>query len=110
MLTDEQLRAMVPDLELAVKQHVQEQVIHGLQNSISWQLQETLGKCVKEFLEKEIVPEVNAQLLASKNGLRKAIIDATAQMSQTLSEAMVKRFTDNMNGYLGSDILKKMFS
>ena len=64
----------------------------SLQYAIDNDTREMMHLKVKEFLKAEISPVVDRELLANKDGILKAIIQASAVMGNALAESLIADF------------------
>lgn len=65
----------------SIKAHVKQTIIEGISQKFKWELPDLINKEVAKFMEKEILPEIQVQLL----GQKQAIVDSSMIMIQGMA-------------------------
>jgi uncharacterized protein with von Willebrand factor type A (vWA) domain len=110
-LTKEQvqeiLEASMPDLKKAV--------VEEMKSHIGWEAREEAMKLVSEaitaFVASEIVPEIKAQLEASKDGLVATGVAAAPMLVEEIAKALCTSVKEKMeNSYRRGEVFKALFT
>ena len=85
----------------SIKQKLEEEIV----NQVSWKVQDIVKDHALEILNEEIKVIIEAQ----KQEILQGVKDGLPGVSKALSQALVARAIQNMNGYGGREIMKKIF-
>jgi hypothetical protein len=110
-VTDE-LKAMLdePNRKARLLKAAEDALEAKITEEMKWGLPDTLSKICAEFIEAEIAPAVRERLKSQKGPIMQAVLEATDGITDALSERIVKEAAENLNGYNGRDIIKKLFT
>lgn len=90
-----------------VTQSVVEDVKRRLSYTVSSQLAEEIAPVIREFVKKEIVPELQAQLFEQKGVVLAGAVQAAALIGQGVADKLVKQATDALaNSYSRTKIIE----
>lgn len=110
-MTPEDLAAFLDESKEEIQRAVKEKVIAGLLESHRWQITDEIGKVVREFVDKEIVPEVKKYLQDQKGPILEAALVGAAKIGADLSKAIAERSAKNLtsDSYQFRSVMKALF-
>lgn len=92
------------DILKDVIDNLKERMVHDIKYSSN----DAVEKAIKEFIDKEIVPEIKKTLNANKETLLIEMNRAAITVGTEVAKMIVTKSTTNLTGYRGNEILKKL--
>lgn len=89
----------------AIAADLQKEITAKISNSICWQAEEMVKKEVLELLK----PEIASIVADARNEILNGIRDGLPAVAKLLAEKMLVDATKNLNGYNGTEIMRKIF-
>ena len=112
-MTDKFVQEVMESSKETIKEAVKKQVEENITTNLYWSIKGEIETVVKEYMEKEIIPEVKKRLSDDKEPIidatAKAITEATKVATIELGKKMAENAAKKISGYGGNDILKKLF-
>lgn len=94
----------------SIKRHVREQIMNGITRQFQWELPEVIKKQVSKFMEEEIAPEIQKQLINDKAIIVDAATVAVQGIALEVAKGLQKAVADQMAHAWGrSKIAKALF-
>lgn len=81
----------------AVRAAVSNALMEGIKRKFEWELPDAVNKAVSAFIEEEIVPEVRANLLASKDTFVDAATEMVRAVPAEIGKAMQEALAQNLS-------------
>ena len=108
LISEEKIKEIMEQSSEDIKASVEKTIIDGVVQRINWKMSDAVDKCLSDFIETEIVPEINKTLYKNKDVIIERLSTATIDISKVMFDKMVENATKNLTGYNGDDIMKKL--
>lgn len=97
-----------------IKPDIKESIKKELTNSLSWDVKDQalkqIKECIKGFIESEVIPEVQKDLIENKEGLISVGKSAAPLIVEELAKGMAKSVAEKLeSSYSRNDMLKGLF-
>lgn len=97
-----------------IKPDIKESIKKELLSSLSWDVKEQalkqIKECIKGFIETEVIPEVQKDLVENKDGLISVGKSAAPLIVEELAKGMAKSVAEKLeSSYSRNDMLKGLF-
>ena len=99
------LKEAQPKIIDGIKKELQEKMMQHITYSMESKIEEE----VKKFVDAEIIPEIRKSLELQKAEIINVATDSAIIITKELMAAMVIKAKSNLQGYRGTDILKRLF-
>ncbi|CTQ67204.1 hypothetical protein [Roseibium alexandrii] len=108
-MTEEEMRKFLADNGDLIAERVRDQMVEQIAETYRWQVPDTINKVVTEFMSDKIAPAIREHLQSNEGPIIAAAITATDQITDKLSEVMVTKAVENMNGYRFGQTIEALF-
>ena len=110
-MTPDDLKDFLAENEAEIKAAVKAKMIERLLETHRWSITDEIGVVVKEFVSKEIVPEVKKYLADQKGPIIEAALVGAAEIGTNLSKAIAERSAKNLtaDSYQFRAVLEALF-
>jgi len=110
-MTEDDLKQFLDENAKDIKAAVKVKMIERLMESHRWQISDEIAAVVKEFVSKEIVPEVKKYLADQKGPILQAAIAGAAEVGDSLAKAVTERAAKNINAdsYQFRQVMEALF-
>ena len=104
---ENEIKALMEDRKHEISEKVMKDLQETLKERVVWGAEEVLREEVKAFIQKEILPELRARLLESKEAMINLFHESSKEIAVDIAVAMQKSVQKNLaNSYN----LKKIFN
>ena len=108
-MTEQELTEFMTENAPQLKKAVAERMIAQLAENYRWSMPDVLNTLVKEFMDKEIVPDVKKYLADNKGPILEAVIKSCSTIGDEVSKVMLKQAMEQLQGYRGGEVIKAIF-
>lgn len=108
-MNEQEMKKFLADNGDRIAERVRDQMIEQIAETYHWQVPDTVNKIVKEFMNDKIAPAIREHLQSNEGPIVAAAIKATDQITDKLSEVMVTKAVENMNGYRFGQTIESLF-
>lgn len=107
-MTEDEMLALVKGNADKIKDAAINAVIKKVEDDLKYHMPSEIRDAISTFMAEEVAPAVVTELQSQKGQILKAVKDAGAQIGATLQAKLVENATENLTGWKGGDILKKL--
>ena len=110
-MSPDDLKEFLAENDAEIKAAVKAKMIERLMESHRWQITDEIGVVVKDFVSKEIVPEVKKYLADNKGPILEAAIAGAATIGDALAKAVTERAAKNItpDSYQFRQVMEALF-
>lgn len=90
----------------SISKAIQERLQEDIAQNICWKVQDIVKEQVLAIIE----PDIKELIESEKQAILEGVKESLPEIAKAVSAALVASATKNLNGYGGTDIMKKLFS
>lgn len=106
----------IEDIEAAVENKRQEiidacarSIVNSVSESVKYRIETEISESVKETIEEIIAGEVKTVITSQKDAILEGVRKSSIEIAATVGASLQKRAIENLEGWQGREILKKLF-